>query len=225
MYNLSRSDGMNRFGCKGVWTMKRIYFTAVPLQSNFVLQPVVPQAVNFELTDSAPRCFPIIRIMAQTMKPGDEAVLVIVRQQNSPNNENYDLIVQELNGLNLAKVQIKDLTLPESQDRNVLVGMFRAMIGALEPNACYYACMTFGTKSWPLVLMSVFNYAEKILDNVQIMGVYYQEALRCEGKIIQTRMYDMSVLLSLNSVVDLVTDMDDDSNQKEETIRILLEGC
>lgn len=203
--------------------MKRIYFTAIPLQSNFILQPVVPQAVNFELADSTPRCFPIIRIMAQTMQPGDEAVLVIVRQQNGQDNANYDAILRELETLNLAHVQVKDLPLAESQERNVLMGMFRSMISVLEPDACYYACMTFGTKTWPLVLASVLNYAEKILDNTQIMGIYYQEALRQDGQIVRTRMYDMSVLFALNSVVDLVADTD--SDQKEEAIRILLEGC
>lgn len=203
--------------------MKRIYFTAIPLQSNFVLQPSVPEPVNFDLKDQQPRCFPIIRVMAQTMQPGDQAELVIVRQHNSRHNENYDAILQELQSLHLADVQVRDLALEESQSRNVLMHMFRSMIEVLEPDACYYACMTFGTKAWPLVLASVLNYAEKILDNTQVAGVYYQEALRRNGQIVKTRMYDMSVLFSLNSVVDLVADSDGGS--KEDAIRMLLEGC
>ena len=203
--------------------MKRIYFTAIPLQSNFILEPCVPEPVNFKLQDTSLRRFPIIRIMSQTMQPGDEAVLVIVRQKNSEHNPNYDAILEELKGLHLEHVEVKDLSLEESQDRNVVVGMFRSMLDVLEDNCCYYACLTFGTKIWPLVLTSVFNYAEKVLEDTHIEGVYYQEALRENGKIVRHRLYDMSVLFALNSVVDMMAE--DDVINKESAIRTLLEGC
>lgn len=203
--------------------MKRIYFTAIPLQSNFVLEPSVPEAVNFELKDQTPRRFPIIRIMAQTMQPGDEAVLVIVRQQNDAHNPNYDAILEEAHSLHLEHLEVKDLPLAESQNQNVVIEMFRSMLDVLENNSCYYSCMTFGTKTWPLVLASVLNYAEKVLENTQVKGIYYQEALRENGQIVRQRLYDMSVLFSLNSVVDMVAESD--GAGKETAIRMLLEGC
>ena len=45
----------------------------------------------------------------------------------------------------------------------------------MESDACYYADATFGTKTYPLVLSSALHYAEKILDDTEVCGIYYRE--------------------------------------------------
>lgn len=202
--------------------MRRIYYTAIPLQSNFVLQSAVPEAVNFRLLDQTPRRFPILRILAQTMEPGDEADLIVVRQSNSKENPNYAAFLQELESLQIPNVRVRDLVLEESQSRDVILSMFKSLVGTLQNHACYYACITFGTKLWPLVLQSVMNYAKKVLPDTEVKGIYYQEALRENGQIVKHRIYDMSVLQSLNNVVDLVAATEGEN--PEAAIDLLLEG-
>ena len=202
--------------------MKRIYYTAIPLQSNFLLRDAVPEAVNFRLLDRTPRKFPILRILGQTMEPGDEACVVVVRQSNDQENPNYGAFLQELEELHIPDVRVQDLVLEESQSRDVILSMFKSLMGTLENHACYYACITFGTKIWPLVLQSVLNYAGKMLPDTQIKGIYYQEALWENGQILKHRIYDMSILQSLSNVVDLVAESGGEN--PEAAIELLLEG-
>lgn len=203
--------------------MKRIYFTAVPLQSNFLLEPHPVAPVNFTLGPAAPHtaCFPIVPVIADTMQPGDEAVIVAVRQHNEAENPNYDTLRRELQALGLASWTLRDVTVPERQDRDLLLGLFAAMVAELQSNACYYACMTFGTKTYPVVLFSVLAYAEKIKSDAEVKGIYYQELLRREGRTVQARLYDVTALLTLNSIVDQVAAGGPETD-REATLRVLL---
>ena len=53
--------------------MKRIYITAIPLDSNFAIAPYAAQAANYQQTYTAPSCYPITPIIADTARPGDVA--------------------------------------------------------------------------------------------------------------------------------------------------------
>ena len=46
--------------------MKRIYITAIPLDSNFAIAPYAAQAANYQQTYTAPSCYPITPIIADT---------------------------------------------------------------------------------------------------------------------------------------------------------------
>lgn len=202
--------------------MKRIYFTAVPLESNFVLDKKPVNPVNFTLdTGVREAAFPIVPIVDATLQPEDEGVIVAIRQQNSPRNKNMDILREELEALGKSNWTIRELTVPERQDKDLLLGLFTAMIDCLTDDACYYACMTFGTKTYPVVLFSTLSYAEKIRKNTQICGIYYCEIRREEGKPRQASLYDVSALFTLNSLVDLVAGMD--CEDKDRMIRTMLE--
>ena len=96
-----------------------------------------------------------------------------------------------------------DLTVPETQQKNALLDLFEALTGCMEPDACYYACVTFGTKTWPLVLSSALRYAEKLLDGTEVKGVYYREITRKAGEQTGVAQYDVSALFTLDSIIDL----------------------
>ena len=202
--------------------MNRIYFTAVPLESNFVLETMPLNPVNFRLdTRLTETAFPIVPVIAAPLQPGDTATVVAVRQQNTGRNRNMDILRRELEGLGRSNWTLRDLTVPESQEKDLLLGLFAEMIGCLQDDTCYYACMTFGTKTYPVVLFSALSYADKIRRNTQICGIYYREVLRTQGKMRESRLYDVTALFTLNSLVDLVADMDCDA--KEPMIRRMLE--
>ena len=74
-----------------------------------------------------------------------------------------------------------DLTTPENQQRDGLLALFEALTDVMESDACYYADATFGTKTYPLVLSSALHYAEKILDDTEICGIYYRELTPCQS--------------------------------------------
>lgn len=189
--------------------MKRIYFTAVPLESNFVLEHKRVCPVGFELPGAPEQtAYPITAIIAATAEPGDDVLVIAVRQSNAARNANLDILNSELASLQLPHLRCRDLVMPESQDRDVLTDLFRMLIEAAEPSACYYACMTFGTKTFPIVLFSALSYVDKIVPDTEIKGIYYQEIRREQGVTAEARLYDVSPLFLLNRVVDTVAAVD-----------------
>ena len=186
--------------------MKRFYITAVPLDSNFAIQRQLALPSNYKThTPPRPAYFPILPILEDTARPGDELRVVAVRQTNAPHSENLEILRRELERTELP-FTLTDLTVPETQQKNALLDLFEALCGCMEPNACYYACVTFGTKTWPLVLSSALRYAEKLLEGVEIKGVYYREITRQEGRQTGAAQYDVSALFTLDSIIDLAAE-------------------
>ena len=202
--------------------MNRIYFTAVPLESNFVLETMPLNPANFRLDTRLTECaFPIVSIIDATLQPGDTATVVVVRQQNTAANKNMDILRQELESMGRPNWVLRDLAVPESQNKDLLLGLFAEMIGCMQDDTCYYACMTFGTKTYPVVLFSALSYADKICRNTQICGIYYREVRRQQGKTRESHLYDVTALFTLNALVDMVAGME--CNAKDQMIREMLE--
>ena len=187
--------------------MKRIYVTAVPLESNFVLEQKYAEPANFSLRN-APRAaaFPIIPVREDTVREGDSVKVIAVRQKNAPENRNMDILRREIGALGLPDCTICDVTVGETQEKDALLALFGALVDAFEEEACYYACITFGTKTYPLVLFSALRCADKLMRDVEVKGIYYREITRSEGRETGARMYDVSALFTLDSIADLAAD-------------------
>ena len=183
--------------------MKRVYITAVPLDSNFAIQRQTALPANYT-AHHPPRAayYPIVPVIEDTARPGDVGRVIAGRQTNAPHSENLEIFRRELEELGLP-FTLTDLTVPETQQKNALLDLFEALTGFMEPDACYYACVTFGTKTWPLVLSSALRYAEKLLDGTEVKGVYYREITRKAGEQTGVAQYDVSALFTLDSIIDL----------------------
>ena len=105
--------------------MKRIYITAIPLDSNFAIAPYAAQAANYQQTYTAPSCYPITPIIADTARPGDEITVLAVRQKNSFRSDNLDAFRRELDTLGTPHTLI-DVTTPENQQRDALLTLMHA---------------------------------------------------------------------------------------------------
>ena len=93
--------------------MKRIYITAIPLDSNFAITPYAAEPVNYTQTTTQPTCYPITPILADTAHDGDEIKVIAVRQVNSPRSENLEVFRRELDSLGKPYTLV-DLTTRES---------------------------------------------------------------------------------------------------------------
>ena len=128
--------------------------------------------------------------------------MLAVRQKNSPRSDNLDAFRRELDTLGTPHTLI-DVTTPENQQRDALLTLFETLTDAMQDDACYYADATFGTKTYPLVLASALLYAEKILDDTEVCGIYYRELTRENGQVKTARQYDISTLFTLDGIVDM----------------------
>ena len=199
--------------------MKRIYITAIPLDSNFAIKPYDAEPVNYDQKTRMKSHYPISPILADTADPGDEIKIITVRQKNSLYSETLEVFRREIDSLGLPYTMI-DLTTPENQERDGLLTLFEALTNEMEDDACYYADATFGTKTYPLVLSSALHYAEKILDSIEVSGIYYREITRENGEVKACRQYDISTLFTLDAIVDMAADSE--ISNKRDFIKLML---
>ena len=185
--------------------MRNIYLTAVPLQARFDLEQLDYGSTRPN-GRGTPTRFPIIQVIRDTMAPGDEAQVIAIRQENKDTARNYAFLLEELASLGIGEAQVSQLTLPEKQDPATLVGLCRDAADALPQVGRVYACITYGTKSIPVVEMAALRCAEATHTELEVGGLYYGEVQRLGGVTQAAHLHDVSVLYRLAGLVDSIHD-------------------
>ncbi len=194
--------------------MLKTYITTVPLQGK--LDPMLYQRERAEAPTAT--CFPIVQVMRDTLEPGDTVRLLAIRQENADTARNYQRLLEELAQLGIAKEQVKPVPLPEDQRPETLIGLCRDLVDALPQVTRVYACITYGSKSIPVVTLTALSCAEATHTELEVGGVYYGEVKRENGKVVGARLYEMSALYQLAGLVGTMRD----SKTAEEVFRQLI---
>lgn len=214
--------------------MENIYITAVPLPSNFHLKS---QEITNVTGIQDIRCddqlfFPVTRLIEATMDKEDTALVISVRQVNIAEdvNYNFNLLKKDIDSLNI-RYNIIDLTIPENQESGQLLELFQRIAAKVKPFCNIFADSTFGTKTYPLVLFSILQYAEKV-KMCQVQTVIYQEQRRdsITHRPTGTYLWDISSLFYLTNVVNSLSPLNTNDNtelelmiqQKDDLLHVLL---
>ena len=194
--------------------MLKTYITTVPLQGK--LDPMLYQRERAEAPTAT--CYPIVQVMRDTLEPGDTVRLLAIRQENADTARNYQRLLEELAQLGIAKEQVEPVPLPEDQRPETLIGLCRDLVDALPQVTRVYACITYGSKSIPVVTLTALTCAEATHTELEVGGVYYGEVRRENGKVVGARLYEMSALYQLAGLVGTMRD----SKTAEEVFRQLI---
>ena len=194
--------------------MLKTYITTVPLQGK--LDPMLYQRERAEAPTAT--CFPIVQVMRDTLEPGDTVRLLAIRQENADTARNYQRLLEELAQLGIAEAQVELVPLPEDQRPETLIGLCRDLVDALPQVTRAYACITYGSKSIPVVTLTALSCAEATHTELEVGGVYYGEVKRENGKVVGARLYEMSALYQLAGLVGTMRD----SKTAEEVFRQLI---
>lgn len=194
--------------------MLKTYITTVPLQGK--LDPMLYQRERTEAPTAT--CFPIVQVMRDTLEPGDTVRLLAIRQENADTARNYQRLLEELAQLGIAEAQVELVPLPEDQRPETLIGLCRDLVDALPQVTRVYACITYGSKSIPVVTLTALSCAEATHTELEVGGVYYGEVKRENGKVVGARLYEMSALYQLAGLVGTMRD----SKTAEEVFRQLI---
>lgn len=194
--------------------MLKTYITTVPLQGK--LDPMLYQREWAEAPTAT--CFPIVQVIRDTLEPGDTVRLLAIRQENADTARNYQRLLEELAQLGIAKEQVEPVPLPEDQRPETLIGLCRDLVDALPQVTRVYACITYGSKSIPVVTLTALSCAEATHTELEVGGVYYGEVKRENGKVVGARLYEMSALYQLAGLVGTMRD----SKTAEEVFRQLI---
>ena len=194
--------------------MLKTYITTVPLQGK--LDPMLYQRERAEAPTAT--CFPIVQVMRDTLEPGDTVRLLAIRQENADTARNYQRLLEELAQLGIAEAQVELVPLPEDQRPETLIGLCRDLVDALPQVTRVYACITYGSKSIPVVTLTALSCAEATHTELEVGGVYYGEVKQENGKVVGARLYEMSALYQLAGLVGTMRD----SKTAEEVFRQLI---
>ena len=194
--------------------MLKTYITTVPLQGK--LDPMLYQRERAEAPTAT--CFPIVQVIRDTLEPGDTVRLLAIRQENADTARNYQRLLEELAQLGITEEQVEPVPLPEDQRPETLIGLCRDLVDALPQVARVYACITYGSKSIPVVTLTALTCAEATHTELEVGGVYYGEVRRENGKVVGARLYEMSALYQLAGLVGTMRD----SKTAEEVFRQLI---
>ena len=93
------------------------------------------------------------------------------------------------------------IDLPEDQRPETLIGLCRDLVDALPQVTRVYACITYGSKSIPVVTLTALTCAEATHTELEVGGVYYGEVKRENGQVLSARLYDMAALYQLAGLV------------------------
>ena len=194
--------------------MLKTYITTVPLQGK--LDPMLYQRDH--AAPPSATCFPIVQVMRDTLEPGDTVQLLAIRQENADTARNYQRLLEELAQLGIAEAQVEPVPLPEDQRPETLIGLCRDLVDALPQVTRVYACITYGSKSIPVVTLTALSCAEATHTELEVGGVYYGEVKRENGKVVGARLYEMAALYQLAGLVGTMRD----SKTAEEVFRQLI---
>lgn len=182
--------------------MLKTYITTVPLQGK--LDPMLYQRERAEAPTAT--CFPILQVIRDTLEPGDTVRLLAIRQENADTARNYQRLLEELAQLGITEEQVEPVPLPEDQRPETLIGLCRELVDALPQVTRVYACITYGSKSIPVVTLTALTCAEATHTELEVGGVYYGEVKRENGKVVGARLYEMSALYQLAGLVGTMRD-------------------
>ena len=194
--------------------MLKTYITTVPLQGK--LDPMLYQRERAEAPTAT--CFPIVQVIRDTLEPGDTVRLLAIRQENADTARNYQRLLEELAQLGITEEQVEPVPLPEDQRPETLIGLCRELVDALPQVTRVYACITYGSKSIPVVTLTALTCAEATHTELEVGGIYYGEVRRENGKVVGARLYEMSALYQLAGLVGTMRD----SKTAEEVFRQLI---
>lgn len=194
--------------------MLKTYITTVPLQGK--LDPMLYQRERAEAPTAT--CFPIVQVIRDTLEPGDTVRLLAIRQENADTARNYQRLLEELAQLGIAEAQVEPVPLPEDQRPETLIGLCRDLVDALPQVTRVYACITYGSKSIPVVTLTALSCAEATHTELEVGGVYYGEVKRENEKVVGARLYEMAALYQLAGLVGTMRD----SKTAEEVFRQLI---
>ena len=165
--------------------------------------------------------FPVNGVLARTLKKDDEVKVIMLKKEDIYGNSdiNTGKYKEELDRINAnigAKIEYMVLSTPHNESREVQEKLFKEMIDELADGIEIYADITYGTKSLPIIVFSVLNFALRFF-RADIKNIVYGKVdFDKDNNPSNPELFDMTALFYLNSIANTIKCED-----SKEAIKIL----
>lgn len=162
---------------------KKVYLTVVPLGSNIRLSAPIAgfpvECHGFSMKLHGDIAFPISELMASTVQPEDDAMVICIRQTNDDPfaDANYTLLEKEIKGI-FPTAKLISICMEETQNPDNLFNLLTDLLQVFPEECRCYADLTFGSKPMSLVLFQFLNCIHQLSNSVEITKLIYREVQR-----------------------------------------------
>lgn len=186
------------------------FFTRVPLQPKGKLDKYLYNSKgNSKLQINKQISFPIITAINGYCEDNEEIEVYAIINDTEAELYNYEILCNELGEIikekNLiCKLGVQKIEADSEQDVIAQTNLFQRLIDVVDDNDELFACITFGTKPQTTVMQMAIQYAYRIKKNTSISCMVYGEIVRPEGKDWYGNIYDMTALVQLDELVNVL---------------------
>ena len=203
--------------------MKKIIFCCMPMKDQSEVYAMhYKVAGNSTIEYEGAVRFPVNAVLARTLKEADEVKIVLLKKDDERGNgdKNIELFKAELNAINNkigADSAYKVIETPFDETNGIQEKLYRAMVGELEDDAQIMGDITYGPKPLPMVMLSVFRFAEKFF-GADIKNIIYGKVNFITGESMPRNpvIYDITALYYLNAVTEEI-----EADSSAEAVKLL----
>lgn len=188
--------------------MKR-FISTIPIQPEGMLHKTryllkEENSDNALLKTERDTCFPILIPLENSVSEGEKIIITAILIDRPTVVHNLELFKEEVEELAQRKkftYEIVEVKTPDSEKAQDHLDLFKN-ISALFANSRdeeLYACITYGTKPMPMILMMALTFAYKLCDSFTIEAIVYGGY---EHTLKKSFIYDVSSLFYLDSAVN-----------------------
>ncbi len=163
-------------------------------------------ADNQLLAYDTPTSFPILAAINAYANQGENIEIITIVPCYENAIYNYELLKEEVAALAQKKgftYTLKEVNVPYDNEIGTELELFEKLMDCTADNDTLYACITYGSKPFPLVQMMALNYAYRIRKNVSIGCIVYGAKDHNNGNMF---IYDITSLLYIDEAVRLMAE-------------------
>ena len=186
--------------------MKKFIMTS-PYQPKGRLEKGLYKAAdNQTLAYDTPTSFPIITAINGYVEKGEDIEIITIVSDYENAEYNYGLLKEEIEALsqkNGFRYNLKEGRVPYNNAIDTELELFGKLIDCTADGDTLYACITYGSKPFPLIQIMALNYAYRIRKNVSIGCIVYGAKDHNNGSM---EVYDITSLLYIDETVRLMAE-------------------
>lgn len=181
------------------------FITYVPLQPKEKMKPYLYAAEgNDRLAAGFPVRFPVTAIINGYAEAGDAIELIaMVEEENDDADFNFGSMREEIAELAEKKgftYSVTRLAVSRRETIEEQLSTFSRLSALLSDDDIVHACITFGTKTVPLIEFMALDFAYKTRKNFTIACLAYGKVNWVGGQMTDMRIYDVTALFSMHTL-------------------------
>lgn len=186
--------------------MKKFIMTSPYQPQGRLGKGIYKAADNQLLSYEEPTSFPIIATINGYVEKDEEIEIITIVSDYENAEYNYGLLKEEIDALSQKKgfrYTLKEVRVPYNNAIDTELELFSKLIDCTADNDTLYACITYGSKPFPLIQIMALNYAYRIKKNVSIGCIVYGAMNHNNGVM---EVYDITSLLYIDEAVRLMAE-------------------